>query len=721
MHIIFEESGRFTVGRVMKETEAAWQLELVTGKRIKLKKNKGLMTLDDAGAPAMLERAGAAAAEVDLNLVWEFAPEEEAFGFAQVAQDYFGDTVTQEQRLTMLVAVHGAPHYFRRAGGGRYRKASKEVVEQALAAIAKKAAVEAQIADWQQQLQSGQCPQEMLPQLYRLLFKPDKNSAQYKAMAAAARAMQLSPLALMQHAGALGTDAAAAYDFHWQRFVFTHFPQGLERDNPAVDTAALMAELPEARDGSGALVQAFSVDDASTTEIDDALSVDGLGSGTVTVGVHIAAPALLIEPGDALDAMAQARYSTVYMPGGKVTMLPRAVVEAFTLLEGGLRPAVSLYLRFDETTYELLGHETRLEKVHIAANMRLESLQPLVTRALQSAEGGGMEAEEQGFAFAHEIRWLYGLAQVRKMLREEARGKPETFTRPDYQFTVLTQGAAVCGSEQVEITERERGHPLDMVVSECMILANSTWGGWLAGFGVPAIYRNQAALAPGVKVRMSTKALTHAGMGVDYYAWSTSPLRRYVDLVNQWQIVATARHGATAGLQAPFKPRDSALFAVIAAFESAYAAYADFQRQMERFWTLRYVEQQKITHLDGTVIKEGLVRADKLPLVLEVTSPHAQQRGLPVRFELGEVDLLELQVQVRQLRPQEGVAVAAGAEAVMAEDDGVDDAHAAAGLQLPNMPETEAAGGDEVSGDDVSFADAMTGVQPVRSPERGVR
>ena len=129
-----------------------------------------------------------------------------------------------------------------------------------------------------------------------------------------------------------------------------------------------------------------------------------------------------------------------------------------------------------------------------------------------------------------------------------------------------------------------------------MILANSTWGGWLAECGVPGIYRSQASLAPGIKVRMGTRPAPHAGMGVAQYAWSTSPLRRYVDLVNQWQLIACARHGRTAALAAPFKPKDAALFSVISGFDAAYAAYNDFQHAIERYWTLRWIQQNGIEH-----------------------------------------------------------------------------------------------------------------------------
>jgi exoribonuclease-2 len=201
----------------------------------------------------------------------------------------------------------------------------------------------------------------------------------------------------------------------------------------------------------------------------------------------------------------------------------------------------------------------------------------------------------------------------------------------------------------VLIGVRQRGSPLDLMVAEAMILANSTWGQWLASLGVPGIYRSQASMAPGVKVRMGTKALPHAGIGVPSYAWSTSPLRRYTDLVNQWQIIACARHGATAALAAPFKPKDAELFSIISGFDAAYTAYNSVQSSMERYWTLRYVQQQHIDELDASLVKEmggGIwwVRADTLPLMFSVMGAQGLARGARVRVKLGAVDLMALDV-----------------------------------------------------------------------------
>jgi exoribonuclease II len=245
------------------------------------------------------------------------------------------------------------------------------------------------------------------------------------------------------------------------------------------------------------------------------------------------------------------------------------------------------------------------------------------------------------------------------------RGKPENFNRPDYNFRVPTAGeAGPTGEEPVEITVRKRGAPLDLIVAEAMILANSTWGLWLSDIGVPGIYRSQASLAPGVKVRMGTKAQPHAGIGVKAYAWSTSPLRRYTDLVNQWQIIAAARHGRTAALAAPFKPKDAELFSIISAFDAAYSAYNAHQAGMERYWTLQYLRQQDLRELDATVFKEGLARADTLPLVLPVLGAADLPRGARVRLKLGEIDLITLDVSGTVIQRLDTAP-----EAVSAEDD----------------------------------------------------
>ncbi len=634
MYALFEDSGKFLAGRILSEAEASAQVELDSGKRVKVKVAHLLLKFDKPAPEALLREAQALAATVELDLAWEFASDEE-FGFADLARVYFSDHASPTEQAATLLRLYEAPHYFRRAGKGRFRKAPAEQLQQALAAIEKKRLLQLQIDAWARELAEGSCPAPVRDQLYRILFKPDKNAAEYKAVVEAARATQTAPLALLQRAGAIDSP----YQFHWRRFLFEHFPKG-------TGFAPLQAP-PVAADLPLAPVQAFSIDDSATTEIDGALSLQGLGTPQVTLGIHIAAPGLALTPGDAIDHLARARLSTVYMPGHKLTMLPDDVVAQYTLQAGRDCPAVSLYATLDADTLQLLDTRTRLERVPIAANLRHDRLDALVTEEWLAQAAAGQVAEGPDGVDPAALAFLHRLAQHLKRQREVVRGKPETFNRPDYTFRLVdTAGDEPAGHERVEIGVRRRGAPLDLIVAEAMILANSTWGQWLAACGVPGIYRSQASLAPGIKVRMGTKALPHAGIGVPSYAWSTSPLRRYVDLVNQWQIIACARHGKTAALAAPFRPKDAELFSIISAFDTAYAAYNGFQGGMERFWTLQYVQQQGLRELDATVIKEGLVRADTLPLVLGVMGAQDLPRGarVRVRVRLGEIDPITLDV-----------------------------------------------------------------------------
>jgi len=663
MYALFDDAGKFHAGRVMSEAEASLQVELDSGKRVKVKAANVLLRFDKPAPAALLAQAQAIAADIDPTLVWEVAPEDE-FGFDDIAREYFSAQADAPQRAATLFRLFETPHYFHRRGKGRFRKAPEDVLKQALVAIERKAQQAAQIDAWAVELAGGGCPAPIRDQLYKILFKPDKNGPEYKAVVEAAKRSHKAPLELLKAAGAI----SSPYQFHWKRFLFEFFPKGTAF--PPLAAPAIKDELPLSP------VQAFSIDDSSTTEIDDALSVQGLGTDSVTFGVHIAAPALAIAPGSAIDQLARSRYSTVYMPGHKLTMLPDEVVQAYTLIEGRECPAVSVYFRLDAATLAVQGVETKLERVAIAANLRHDRLDDVITEATLSGEAPA------GYAFAPELAFAHRLAKHLKAQREVVRGKPENFNRPDYNYKLEGMtGAEPDGSETVVISERQRGSALDLIVAEAMILANSHWGGWIAECGVPGIYRSQASMAPGIKVRMGTKPAPHAGMGVKQYTWATSPLRRYVDLVNQWQIVACARHGRTAALVAPFKPKDAELFSVISGFDAAYTAYNQFQNGLERWWTLRHLEQSGTTELDAAVMKDGLVRADHLPLVVRAAGCEQMPRGARVRIRVGGIDLLTLDAHATLVTRLDDPATPADDAAVDA-DEAEDAAEAAAPLAL---------------------------------------
>lgn len=662
MNLFFEESGDFKAGTVLSQQGEAYQVELPSGKRSKVKARDVLLQFAAPAPAELMEQAQALAEEIDLDFIWEVAGQEE-FGFTELGAEYFGHAPQPQEAAGLLLRLHHAPIYFYKKGKGRYKAAPEASLKAALAGIEKKKQQALIQAQYVEELKAQRLPAALKPLALQLLFKPDKNSIEFKALEQACNELQTSPQRLLLAVGALDS----AEQLHLSRFLLEHFPKG---------TGFPAAPLPEVPRLQNANVQAFSIDDVTTTEIDDAFSVVRLDDNKVRIGIHIAAPALGIKRDDAIDAIARQRLSTVYMPGDKITMLPDELVERFTLAEGRACPALSLYAELDTTNWTVLATETRAELVPIATNLRHNDLDALVTEASLAAGSGDYQHKD-------DIALLWQWAQVLEQGRMDKRAgfglKPEQTNRVDFNFYVE--------NDVVSIVRRKRGAPLDKIVSELMIFANSTWGKLMHDHGVPGIYRSQGA-SGGWPARMQVKMLTHAaphqGLGVDQYAWSTSPLRRYTDLVNQWQILACVEHGVTAPLAAPFKPKDADLFAIVSAFDAAYTAYADFQNNMERYWCLRWLAQEQARVVDAVVLKDEVLRLVDIPLVLRLPGMPQTPRGTEVKLELIRWDELELSVEARLVEVTNRTeAVAAGSTDASPTADSESDAE----LDIASGPE----------------------------------
>src|SRR3982751_5520575 len=167
MNALFEDGGKFHVGRVMSETAASLQIELASGKRSKVKAANVLLRFAAPEPDALLAKAEQIAREVDLDLAWEFAPEGE-FAFAELARDYFGAKAGVVEEAAALLRLFSAPHYFRRLGKGRFRKAPEEIVKAALLGIERKKQIAAQVDAWAEALIAGDCPAAIREQIYRI-------------------------------------------------------------------------------------------------------------------------------------------------------------------------------------------------------------------------------------------------------------------------------------------------------------------------------------------------------------------------------------------------------------------------------------------------------------------------------------------------------------------------------------------------------------------------
>ncbi len=615
-YALFEENGDLKAGTVMADNGTSLQVELVTGRRAKVKAGHVMLRFEQPSAREMLPGAQALAEEIDLDFLWECAPQDE-FDFVELAREYYGDQASNVQSAALLLRLQSAPIYFQRKGRGRFRPATPETLRMALAAVARRREQELRVEHYAAELTAGRLPEGMGENPAHLLFRPDKNGVEFRALERAAHELRVAPERLLVSVGAFASPRV----LHVERFTAEYFPYSLALEPAAVasfdQSRERLAQLPLSD------ARTFSIDDSTTTEIDDCLSVQRLDDGTLRVGVHIAAPGLAITHGSPLDLAARERMSTVYMPGDKITMLPDEVITAFSLVAGSVVPAVSIYLDLDASGTSIVSRFSRAERIMVADNLRHDQLAEMITAA-------ALESASAEMPHGEALRALWKLTLGLCAERERVRGKPEPRFRNDFSFYV--------DGEQVRIEPRGRDAPLDRIVAEMMILANSEWGLLLAEHRVPGIYRSQQ----GGRVRMSTHALPHQGIGVAQYMWTTSPLRRYVDLVNQRQILALL-----GGESPPFAPQDAELFGVMSAFEARYAAYSEFQQRMERYWCMRWLEQRQARRVEAVAIRDDLVRIKDAPLYFRPTGLPAVAPGRAVVVDVIAFDLVDLSLEAR--------------------------------------------------------------------------
>lgn len=621
MQLLYEEGGEFRVGTVLSQAPASFQIETPHGRRAKIKSGAVLMTFERPSGAELLAEAGRFAEGMDTEFLWQCCGTGE-FGFAALAREYVGREPTPSEAAGVLLKLHSAPMYFHRRGRGRFQAAPEETLRLALASAEKKRRVQETIAEWAERLVRFDCPEEVARLRDELLYAPDRNKPEAKALEAACRESGLSAAHLLERCGQIPDPHA----FHLNRFLYEFRSHGT--DFPAHAVPEPPADLPLAD------VAAFSLDDAGTTEIDDAFSLEQVSDDEWRVGIHIAAPALGFAPGAPLDAIARERLSTAYMPGIKFTMLPDDVVARYSLDAGAERAAVSLYVTVSASDLAVRGHHTRLERVRVAANLRHGDIAAL--------DDALPEGREDGHPYAPALARLWRFAEA----LERRRGKASVNAGAlDYHFRIE--------DGRVRIEPRRRGAPLDKLVSELMILANSTWGELLAERDVAALYRVQSS----GKVRMSVHAEPHEGLGVACYAWMSSPLRRYVDLVNQWQLVA-----ALLARKPPFARSSEVLLGAMRAFEVTAARLDEHQQAMEHYWCLRWLIQEARSEVEAEVLREGVVRVQGLPLVARVPSLPAIPAGTRVRLQVDGIDLLERAVALTFREALAGDGAPGGAE-----------------------------------------------------------
>jgi len=530
---------------------------------------------DVAEALADLERERAElAAELDLQLLWEVAQEQgRSFSAAELAELFFGRR-SNAAASVMLEALLGDRTYFVR----RHMDFVPRSPDQVERLRMQNDRIRARSDDYRKiqkhlrdVLNSAEMPPAdeaaaLIEELSRYLKNPFTRSRDMTQMLAQA-APDVDPAeAAFEILERLGARPRVP------RFAFI---AGLKDEF----SDAVMKEAAETAPGPRAISDggyAVTVDDDDTVEVDDALSCEALADGGMRVRVHISLVADFVIKGGAMDQEAASRATTVYLPETTIRMLPDPIsCRAASLIAGEDRPVLTTDVRLSADG-ELV--EASIYPARIPIKRRLDYDQ--VDRILESGTCTDEAAAtiSRLHAAATQLRQRRRTAGAVLVQRREAK--------------VRVRG------DDVEISVVDNASPGRTLVAEFMVLSNFVAARYAAANRISIIYRVQPQLGGDLasqRPRLSLHPEYHAGIGLDFYAQLSSPIRRYADLVLQRQLLGALKNRDN---QTPIYTVDE-LLTVLAGAENAEASGRELERRAKRYWILRYLERHA---LDGPIL-----------------------------------------------------------------------------------------------------------------------
>ena len=383
---------------------------------------------------------------------------------------------------------------------------------------------------------------------------------------------------------------------------------------------------------------AISIDDDDTVEIDDALTIYQDGSQYV-VGIHIADASAFVTRGDALDAEALRRASTIYLPTKAVRMLPeRLSTDLASLNKGVDRPVFTIEVRFD-ADFNRLEHRLVLGSIQVRERLTYEEADERI------------RGEDFGLTALHRIA-------LRLRAERETHGAVN-FRRPELKIRVL-RGKE---KEEIRITSSDPNSASRIVVSEMMVLLNRLAADFAATNNLPVIFRTQEARDPlppetspipevlafdklrrtFKRSRLSLTPGLHSGLGLSAYTQVSSPIRRYSDLVTQRQFTALLE-----GRPIPHTREE--LLHVLAVAEGAELEIRSLEDRSTSYWLLTFLARERmgvvlnamILDRKGTVEVEGYYLRGKLP------DPGTAEPGSIVQVTIDGIDPIRAEIRFRR-------------------------------------------------------------------------
>jgi exoribonuclease-2 len=535
--------------------------------------------------------------QVDVKALWELvAGEGEIFDTGYLSQVVFGDTADSDHAAAVLLALIEERLRFK-LHGRQFRINTPEQIDMIVTKRGRKAQRQRSIEDgsiWLESVMQGEDfsgeKNELFIRLLKefVLFGSEAPDCQL-TREILDQAKVIDPKACFKILVKLGVYDADENLYVPQYNIPTEWPQSVSNEAEAlIQSGKNATSLDDVRRDLTHL-QIFSIDDALTRDVDDAISFEKQTDG-YRLGIHITDVASCIRPAGALDREAERRATSIYLPEEKISMLPPSLSEQLlSLNEGERRPALSFFVRLTSAG-EVIGSEVVLSIIKVSRRMSYEEVDAQI---------------EQGSFFAD-------LYQVASALMEKRKQKGALILSiPELQVMVDKQ-------KHIRISIRERTAPSQVIVSESMILANYIAARLLQDRDIPALYRKQAQPRESMplpeqpalfqlirqrkvlnRVEVGMEPGAHNSLGLDLYTTITSPLRKYYDLMMQRQLVSLL-----SGKPLLYGMND--LRNIANAVEPRLTKAAIVEQERQRYWLLKHMEDKIGERFSALVIDRRL-------------------------------------------------------------------------------------------------------------------
>ena len=276
-------------------------------------------------------------------------------------------------------------------------------------------------------------------------------------------------------------------------------------------------------------LKTFIIDSKNPNEIDDAISLE-IKNEKKYIWIHVCYPCKLFEFDSEIDINAKKRSSSLYLIDKSISMLPKDIIKQSNLKKNKVSETLSACIELNEN-----GSIKKYEILETLIKPNYEFTYEDTNEILD------LEPKEE-----------YELILLNKLLKKSFnyRKKKGAITFNNNYSKILYNNESI-SFETIEITQAHK------LVSEAMILMGNITGDYLRKNNIPAPFRSQKINCDSKNIlerninspvkyiilkqfigksNVSSKPDIHETLGLESYVQSTSPLRRYLDLLVQRQL-----------------------------------------------------------------------------------------------------------------------------------------------------------------------------------------